>query len=314
MQTGFQALQNAIDESKARQSNLGGGSLTYFSWGDGDRKIIRFLTDDIITGQFHNFIITNDGKTKGFLIDPDKGDFVAKYASPSPSAGGGLGWQLDWRTKQAGERKPRTQTVGIAVLRDLVPKEGGGFDVVDHFEDVEVDGKKLKSRVFGVIQQSHKLFWGSVIGYNTLYGTICDRDYMIVRTGSGLDTDYRITPVDPVEGLRDIKAVQEYYGYGRPWNKEDPERFLFCPQTLAAWGEYYSGEDRAKHWLIPKTDGGGYVDTSSLPPVSASADAPFTPVAGQFQKDGDEAQAIPAVAPSTTSDFSSLRDKLLANR
>src|SRR4051812_18976545 len=112
MQTGLSALKKAIDEGKSR-GDFSGGALSYFTWKDKDVKILRFLTDDVITANFHEFIMTNDGKIKSFLIDPAKGDFVARYASPTP----GLGWKQNWKTKQPEERKPRELTVGVAVLR-----------------------------------------------------------------------------------------------------------------------------------------------------------------------------------------------------
>ncbi|QDH91793.1 hypothetical protein SEA_PHRAPPUCCINO_118 [Mycobacterium phage Phrappuccino] len=323
MQSGFASLQKAIEESK-NNGDFSGGSLSYFSWKDKDRKFVRFLTDAVITADFHEFIITNDGKTKSFLIDPDKGDFVAKYASPVP----GLGWRQDFKTKQAAERKPSKKTVGVAVLRDRVPVEGGGFEMVDVLIDADDNGTAVRGRSFGLITQSHGNFWKSLIGYFELYGTICDRDYMIVREGSGTDTSYTITPVDPIPELKDIAVVQEFYGYGRPWNKDDPERFLFCPQTLEEWADYYSGEERAKHWLEPK-DGTavapqGPAPSLSAPVVSTATGAPvvhqqqvpapapaFTPA---FVPTGaDEAQAgpAPAVAVGGNTEFAGLRARLL---
>lgn len=318
MQTGLQALQQVIDESKNR-GDFSGGALSYFSWKDKDRKVIRFLTDDVLTAEFHEFIITNDGKTKSFLIDPAKGDFVAKYASPTP----GLGWKQNWKTKQPEERKPTSKTVGLAVLRDRVAKDGGGFEVIDALTEIDFKGEKFPARTFGLVTQAHGNFWKSLIGYYGLYGTICDRDYLIERTGSDKDTEYTIVPLDPVEELRDIDVIQSFYGYGRPWADEDPERFLFCPQTLQEWADHYSSEDRAKHFLLPASEtaaatpnGNGSTVTAPVMSTTTGQAVVHQQAVPQFQAGAaDEAQAAVAVAaPPANTDFASLRDKLLAHK
>lgn len=314
IQVGFGGVKENIDAAKNRGSNgFGGPRLGFISWKGGDRKVVRFLTDDVITALFHSFILSNDGKTKNFLLNGEPGgpeDWVAKYASPTP----GLGWQLNWRTKQPEERNPRKQSVAVAVLRDRVPRESGpGFDVVDVFDDLELGNKTYKQRVFGIIQQGNN-FWRPLLGYHNNYGTICDRDYIIEREGDGLDTQYTIVPCDPVPELTDLSVVQELYGYGREWPrnpyKDDKgnevanpdsalvsayeERFLFCPQTLKDWADQMSSEDRAKHFLgSANGNGGGLIKPSSYAGGSA-----------------DEAQAAPVQATSGT-DFASLRDRLL---
>ena len=113
METGLQALNNAIKAGKENTGGASGGFYGYFTWKAGDKKILRFLTDDIIVGDFHEFIITNDNKTKNFLIDPNKEDYVTKYASPSP----GLGWRKDFRTGGLEASKPRRSAVGAVARR-----------------------------------------------------------------------------------------------------------------------------------------------------------------------------------------------------
>jgi hypothetical protein len=292
MQTGLQALQQTIENGKSRGGDFSGGSLSYFTWKDKDRKVVRFLTDDVITADFHEFIMCADGTTKSFLVDPAKGDFVAKYASPTP----GVGWRQDFRTKQPMERKPASKTVAVAVLRDRVPRAGGGFDVVDEVTDTEFRGEKFQARKFGLIIQSHGNFWKSLIGYFGLYGTLTDRDYLIERKGSDKDTEYTIVPLDPVDELRDVNVLHKFYGYGQAWDGANPDRFLFCPQTLAEWADKFSSEERAKHFLVG--DGPALNAPVSEAPSFAKMDS------------ADEAQSAP-VASSGNTDFSSLRAKLL---
>jgi hypothetical protein len=314
--TGFGALREVIEASKAGPAGGGnspGGYLSnYISWKAGERKIVRFLDDDPIIAEFYDWILTNDGKTKNFLIDPAKGDLVAKYASASP----GLGWRRDFLSGNLDERKVSRKGIGLAVLRDEAPSGKGGTEVVDHFYDLELPnspGKKFRARYFGIIIQGLNNFWDQVDGFERRYGSITDRDYLIERRGAGLDTRYQIIPLDPVEELRDVESVQKFYGYGKPWPKrpqddasakdreEWEDRFLYCPQTLQQWAEDFSSEDRVKHWLTPV---GGSADTFSSPPAAAGTKAP------SWGSTTDEAQ----VAVSGDTDFSSLKKRLLENR
>lgn len=307
MLTGMQAMQEAIKEGKATAAaNLGGGFYNYFNWKNGDRKIVRFLTDDVITAEFAEWIFTNDGKTKNFLIDPAKGDLLAKHASANP----GLGWRRNPKTQQLEERVLRKLSVGAAVLRDEVPDGKGGTTVIDHTYDIDVGGTNYPARWFGVVQQSHSNFWHQISGFFNRYSTITDRDYEISRSGTQFETKYQIVPLDPDEDLRDLANLQTFYGYGRPWPKKpedgekDPavleaykERFMFCPMTLAQWADYFSGEDRVKHWLTPRAN----------TPQSSGLD--------EFHQDtthnsADEAQAT--MSGDTT--FASLKEKLLKNK
>jgi hypothetical protein len=307
---GFGAMREVIEASKGgsdTNTRSGGYLSNYLSWKAGERKIVRFLDPDPIIAEFYDWILSNDGKTKNFLVDPAKGDLVAKYASASP----GLGWRRDFVSGNLEERKVSRKGVGLAVLRDEVPADKGKTEIVDNFYDLEVGGRLYKARYFGIIIQGLNNFWDAIDGFERRYGSITDRDYLIERRGAGLDTRYQIIPMDPEEELRDLDALQKFYGYGKPWpkrpaddasaaeKKEWEERFLFCPQTLQQWAEDFSSEDRVKHWLTPV---GGEV-----PAAPAPAEAPASPVWGGTT---DEAQ----VAVSGDTDFQSLKKRLLENR
>lgn len=306
MLTGLAAAQKSAEEAKSRQVDFSDGSLSYFGWKDGDIKILRFLSnDDIITadpaqgGGLHDFIICNDGKTRSFLINPAVGDLVAQYAQPEL----GLGMKLDYKSKQPVDRKPVNRTIGIAVERELVAREGGGgFDIQDKIEEVEIDGVKYPARVFGLVTQSFSNFWGSLLSFSDMYDGICDRDYRIKRDGGGVDTKYHIAALDKLPELEDVKVVQETYGYGKAWDKESPERFLYCPQTLPQWADWFAGEDRVKKFLLP-------ANGATVAPTTA---APATPAGLSSYAKPDEAQATPApvVTPGNT-DLTSLRAKLM---
>jgi hypothetical protein len=306
-QTGYQLMQQAIKQGK---SSGGGGSprLDRITWKDGERKIVRFLTDEAITADWYEFIATNDGKTRGFLINPQT-DWVAKYASPTP----GVGWRRNPKTGNIEDRVRRRMGVTVAVLREEKPAGNGRTVVEDHIYDLDINDTTYKARLFGVIQQS-MTFFDQITGFFERYGTTTDRDYQITRKGGGFDTHYQIVPLDPIEEMRDKEVVQKFYGYDHEWPKnphkddqgnpvENPpakaveawnHRFLFCPQTLMQWAENESSEDKAKYWL-------GAKEGESTPQVGFAQPAA-----------ADEAQAQVAVPTDTV--FASLRESLLSNK
>lgn len=315
-QTGYQKMQEAIKQGKS-----GGGSgtprLDRISWKDGERKIVRFLTDDAITADWYEFIAVKDGFTRGFLINPQT-DWVAKYASPTP----GLGWRRNPKTQQLEERTVRRMGATVATLREEKPNPAGrGTVIEDAMPSLEINGTTYPSRVFGVIQQS-MTFFDQITGFFERYGTTIDRDFQITRKGGGFDTHYQIVPLDPIEELRDAEVVQKFYGYGRPWPKNphkdeqgnpidrpDPkaveewnQRFLFCPQTLLEWAENESSEDKAKYWLT------GESDKAETPPQTGFAEYKKETTSNPAPV-ADEAQVV---APTGTN-FASLRDTLLSN-
>lgn len=307
---GFEAAQKA---GTAPKGGGGHSGLGYASWKDGDTLILRFLTDDPLTVDFYEFVnVTNpeaipEGKTaatQSFIVAPDlhsgdpnwKGeDWVLKYGGKCKEYG----------SSELSTPIPRTRTVSIAVLREEVTRKVDGKTVVEYqdvLREIDIKGEKFPAREFVIVKQSYSNFWEQIVGYYHEYGTICDRDYKITRHGSTTDTSYIAIPKREDPDF-DLKALQAKYGYGtgadadgNPLTADSPDRFLYCPQTLQEWAEFYSNEERVKRFL------GGT-------PVAASGMDEFHP-ATTSNPVADEAQAAP---PSTT-DFGSLRARLEAHR
>lgn len=286
--TGLAGVKESIDRAKSRQGG-GGGNLRYFTWKDGDKHVLRFLTDDVITTHFYEWVLGKDGKaTRDFISAPSyyeddpnwKGeDWIQKYGGQS----------RDFKTKMLQEAKSRELTVGLAVKREEYSNDGkqGVRDVLDK---IEVNGTSYASRFFGIVKQSHGNFWGDLLVFYNRYGTICDRDYEITREGDGKDTKYRFFALDPDPELPDAATAQAHYGYGKKHDADDPKRFLYVPQTLTEWAEFYASEDRAKYWLE---------GTPTRPTGS----------------DGDESATETSVSTDadTTDEFEELRKQLLDN-
>lgn len=296
--SGMQALQNAIKDSEKRaeaaQSGVG-RSLGYINWKPGEKKILRFLTDDIITEPIYDFIVDNTGQTKNFLVDPADPDRLKRYMSPTP----GIGWRKEFQTGRLVEPKPTKKGIGLAVLRKEVPG-GGRTQIEDLLYDKEIDGKTYPSRTFGIVMQSITNFWHTLAtSCFSRYGTITNLDYEITRTGEGKNTQYSILPYPEVPELNTVEAVQQFYFYGQEWDEKDELRFLKCPMTLDDWGKYFSGEERYKHWLAPK-DGS----------VQATVQTTSNSGLGEFHSStthNDEAQAEQTSGTS----FASLQETLL---
>lgn len=238
MQTGFGALAQTIADS-ASKGNFG-ERLDYFNLSNNERIVVRFLTDDIITADFAGRVRTPTGKYQDFLIPDPTNNLVLRYAQEGA-------WDGKLVKRSAGVCVVREQLVVPQNPTD--PTARPQYQVVDKIVTRD-DG--LKSRQFLLIKQGHNNFWDPLVGFFGIYNTIMDRDYVIMRQGEKLDTKYRIGPLDPPpnDPLRDPKVVAETYGYGRPWNKEDPERYMYCPQTAKEWADDYGSESRVKHWLV----------------------------------------------------------------
>lgn len=294
-------------EAPARSSAGGGGApgryLNYFILKDGESKIVRFLTDaqDLVAVKFHEFIQDRNGKFQNFVYAPDfhggGEDWVAKYG----------GKTTDFTTKQLVDSKPRERTVGIAVEREEYPVDENGRRVLKTQDKLVTfegkDGVTHNARNFLVVKQYSK-FWTTLSGYFHEFGTICDRDYKISRTGSGLDIVYSIIPKSPDPDWNNdgssLAALRAQYGYGtgtdmdgNELTTESEDRFLYCRETLPQWLENQASEERARFALVG----------DDAPPVNsspASAPAWAAPAA-------DEPTAAPA---ASNSEVSSLRARL----
>ena len=291
IKTGLQALHDSVNRQQQGQGT--NRSINYFKWENGDKKIIRFLTDDIITANFYEYVVDARGKFQNFIYAPDvfgpnTEDFVKKFGGKSYENG---------NSGPLVEPKLVERTTAIAVLRKEVPKAGGGTEIVDFTEDITVGDKVYKARWYGIVKQAYRNYWHMLSDLGMRYGTLCDRDYEIKRTGDRLDTKYSIIPLEPDPDLRDIEYLHKYYGYGKPWDANDPNRYLNCPQTLHQWAEYYGSEDRVKYFLTAGDDSAA--KKAAAAPAPAASDS------------GDEAQAS---VPESAEFGASLKDLLLKNK
>lgn len=344
MQTGFAAVEAALKEAAARSSS-GGGYLKNLFWKDGEKKIVRFLTDEVVTCRIYEYVHCKDGTGRDFVnnasLQDGAQDWVAMFN----------GQAYPYGSKTLAPAEDRKMTYGIVALREEIPREAqdgarnldiGYQDVLEEVivEDDKGNKETFGGRYFAVIKAAHQNFWDPLIGYFLRYKTICDRDYEITRRGGDKGTGYTIIPctAGPDPDLPSEEAVQKFYGYGTKQSPTDPNRFLYCPQTLVEWVEDNASEGRARHWLLGETqqaplNGAGSTTTTTTGSSPTPATGSQTPAsnstqnapsqasdgANEFHKDTtqnpeEKANAKPSPSPSTETKFAGLRDAIRANK
>ena len=313
MRKGLAAVEESIKSSGSTATGGLGRYLSYLIVGEGESKIVRFLTDaeDLVPTKFYEFVKDKNGKYQNFVVASDlygddpswRGeDWVLKYG----------GKTADYTTKELVDPKPRERIVGLAVEREEYPVEENGRrvmrtqDKLNNFEGK--DGKAYDARNFLVVKQ-YKTFWQTLTSYYHEFGTLCDRDYKVTRNGTGKDITYSIIPKSPDPDWNydgsSLDELRARYGYGTGKDMDggdltidSDDRFLYCRQTLDDWLTEQASEERARDALV-----GGTIQPETRP-------AP-----GWATGDSDEPTASPAPAPpAANGEVSSLRARLERHR
>ena len=312
MRKGIAAVESSIKSSSGGTS---GRYLSYFSLGDGETKILRFLTDadDIITTKFYEFVVDANDKFQTFVMAPDLyaddpnwhgEDWVVKYG----------GKVRNYGTKQLEDPKAKERTVAIAVEREEVAVEVNGKKVLktqDKVVEIEIEDKDGKKRThlarnFFLVKQAGGNFWNTLVGYYHEFGSLCDRDYKITRAGNDKNTSYRIIPKSEDPDF-DLKELQARYGYGTGKDVDgndiaEEERYLYVTQTLQEWVENAASEERIKAALL----GTMAANTAETRPAPSWAGG---------EPDEPQGEAPVAAAPAeASSDMAALRERLARHK
>lgn len=298
--TGMDHMFAAIEQSQQRSASGGsfspGSALNYLKWEAGEKKILRFLADDMITGDFYDFILTADGKTQNFMVDPDDPERLSRYRSATP----GIGWRKPYNSQSLEEPKLAKRGVCVAVLREEVrDPETNKLKTQDFLYDREFDGKTYPSRYFVIVQQGINNFWRPLGSIHKRYGSLATVDIEITREGGDKNTLYAPIPCAEDPALADKQAVLDFYFYGKEWDPNDEQRFLKCPQTTKQWAQYFSSEERHRRYLAPQ----GAAPTAA-PPAAGLGEFHQATTANPV---ADEAQAMRSAGTA----FESLTETLL---
>lgn len=217
----------------------------------GDSAVIRFIDDSerwIYIGQ-HSFVKTKDrpADMKADEKWPDamsavcRADKAFQDPDSTPYYADGC-YICDHVVKPDGKKHwPSVRLWARAVLREPVlataehVQSGQYGDVVEGqrlgYRDAETDikddktGEVKRVKKIVVINMGVKNFFGAMQGYYDVYGTVCDRDYHVTRSGTGTDTDYKIVPLDAIPGhnLKSPELQAKYAQFAADANISDDD-------------------------------------------------------------------------------------------
>jgi hypothetical protein len=102
-------------------------------------------------------------------------------------------------------KKPSGRTWALACLREEVVEDGqvvGYRDQTRQVAKVGDDGKptgeEITEKAIVVVNLGWKNFFSVMKGFAGYYGTVLDRDFVVIRSGSGTDTTYQVVPLEPI--------------------------------------------------------------------------------------------------------------------
>lgn len=336
-QPNFRRGAKAAKDAAAQKSRF--DKIGYFKLEDGEKIVLRFLTDadphwvHSETGQIEYAF--NDGippdnsgnwEAIGGWITCDQHSFVKTKGKPDGYTGNwpaSMGancrkdeafagmypdcFICDFMKKSDGKPYSRTPRVNAyAVVREEV-MEGGrlvGYKTkVEEKERTDKEGKptgeKYLEPVLLHVQMADKNFFSNLRGYAAHYGTILDRDFVVTRSGSGMnDTSYQFVPCDPVPNPNE-ETVKDF-----------PHFDLRNPAVAAKFGVGDYCEDTTRTSLVELV-----VDRASDDYYGRFFDTRVTATASN-NGDGGGAPAEQQEKPSTEADperMAALKDRLKAH-
>ncbi|GAA1978896.1 hypothetical protein [Kitasatospora viridis] len=220
--TGGHAASAAEDEArKAAQSRRSNGP-EYFGIEDGESIILRMLTDDpeLIWVDQHSFVPTKaapegvDNWPRSMTAVCRKDEALASHFDGCYICDNKL------RNNFGHLATPQIRAWAFAVERELVKGDGsealGGpsklgvivgirdktVQVEETGEDGQPTGAVHRFPKIIVINQPMKTFFAHFRQMYGLHKTVCDRDYKVSREGTGKDTAYQVSSLDPVPDLK----------------------------------------------------------------------------------------------------------------
>jgi hypothetical protein len=224
------AFRRGADEAeKAAQFSGTFARTHFFKIEDKEKAVIRMLTEAdswIIVDQYQ-FIPTKP-KPEGW-----EGNWPSHMGAVSRSDPALKGmfendYIAEFMRKPDGKPyKPSPRTWALACLREEVVGDGseekGGEaykgKVVGYRDQTREVTRKKESgeeettieKVIVVINMGYKNFFSPFDGFYRTYGTLLDRDYVVMRKGEGMSTDYQIAPLDPIGyDVRDPEVAKRY--------------------------------------------------------------------------------------------------------
>lgn len=222
-------FRRGTDEAAAASKFTAFQRTQFFSLGDGESSILRFITDANP--------VEVDGKLVGGWITVQQHQMIPTKGAPADYKGD------KWPEKMGATcrndkafratygdcyicahlvdgtkiKKPSGRSWAWACLREEVRENGKLMGYKDKTREVsrKKEGSEEQETVIEkdvvVVNLGWKNFFSIVEGYEGHYGTVLDRDFVIKRKGDGMDTTYSVIPLDPIGlDLRDPEALKKY--------------------------------------------------------------------------------------------------------
>lgn len=185
------------------------------SWKEGETKVVRFLSDELVSAPFYDYIATLDGKRSEFV---DTSAIEGPLKRPDRIT-------ATYKNDKNRPLRPMQQYLGMVIERELVPGTKneyqdvpGTFETLSDPDDPNSEKISVKWPRFWIIRKGRK-FWDLM---NEFYVeddrfTTVDRNYKIKRLGSGTSTTYMIREVPPNDSdSNTTEALVEEYGIPAP--------------------------------------------------------------------------------------------------
>lgn len=227
----------AVVEAAKKQS-VRFAKTEFFGLKDGETAYVRFLTDaDEWIGVDQHAMVPTKGQPEGY-----QGNWPNTMTAVCRRDPAFTGMYQDCyicdhvvgqqASPNGGKvKKPSLRTWGLACLREEVIVDGKFAGLKDMVREVERkkpgsdETEKVTEKAIVVVAMGEKNFWNALRGFAGHYGTACDRDYKITRSGSTTDTTYSIIPMDPLTDEQGNRLV--------PKNPDG---------SWTAWGKRYDSE------------------------------------------------------------------------
>lgn len=228
--TGGAAAEEA--DQAVRDAGKGTGPKYFKIENDGDKITARFVTDepDWIWVAQHSFVPTKPAPKDGGDNWPRSMMSVCRHDEAFAGHYTDC-YTCDNKLKNTFGKTatPQVRVWALAVEREIVTGDGtealggesmkgmvvGVRDKIEEIDELGEDGKPtgttLRYPKILIINQPVKSFFGPLRSLYGLYKTVCDRDMVITRDGTGTDTSYRFSPIDPIDEVKPGTPAWEKY-------------------------------------------------------------------------------------------------------
>lgn len=231
-------FSRGADAAKAKAKSVAFAKTNWFTLGDGEKIIVRFLTDafppdENDASQKHVeawiSVLQHGGVKTKPKPDGFEGNWPARMGAVCRYDEAFGGYYEDCYicdhlvpNKDLGLKRPSARVWSLGAIREVVIGDGtdalGGPErkgqpvgVRDKTREEVIPAREAKDgqeareektvtvKDIVVINQGYKNFFAQLQGFAQEYGTVLDRDYTIRREGDDLATEYHIIPREPIQ-------------------------------------------------------------------------------------------------------------------